>query len=168
MGERDSIERYTIRRIGAILHKVYPIVDGAGNVIQHIAKPLKVELRRRDLAQIIVGASILSIPVGFTEEVWTLGSELSHSAVGILALVSVAFIALFVYFTFYRDLFAQFRFEYLKRVLAIYLLSLLVVAMLLTIIDVAPWTESPVVAIKRMVIVGLPASMSAALGDSIA
>ena len=167
MSEGTETERQTIRRIGAILHKVYPIKDRAGRVIQYVAKPLKVELRRRDLAQILVGASILAIPVGFTEEVWTLGADLPILNVAGLALISIAFIALYVYFTFYRDLFNQYRFEYVKRVLAIYLLTLAVVASLLTIILVAPWGTESVVAIKRVVIVAFPASMSAALSDSI-
>ncbi len=163
----EITERFSIRRVGAILHKVYPIKDSAGRVIQYIAKPLKVELRRRDLTQILVGASVLAIPVGFTEEVWTLGSELPVTNVVGLSIISLAFIALYVYFTFYRDLFAQFRFEYVKRVLAIYFLTLVVVASLLTIIQGAPWAAEPTVAIKRVVIVAFPASMSAALSDSI-
>ncbi len=167
MSDETKTDRYSIRRVGAILHKVYPIQDAAGKVIQYVAKPLKVELRRRDLAQILVGTSILAIPVGFAEEVWALGSELPIWNVVLLALVSLVFIALYVYFSFYRDLFHQYRFEYVKRVTAIYLLTLAVVASLLTIIQVAPWGTEPVVALKRVVIVAFPASMSAALSDSI-
>jgi uncharacterized membrane protein len=167
MSEEIKTDRYSIRRVGAILHKVYPIRDSAGKLIQYVAKPLKVELRRRDLAQILVGASILAIPVGFTQEVWTLGAELPLWNVVALALISVIFIALYVYFTFYRDLFQQYRFEYVKRVVAIYVLTLALVASLLTIIQVAPWGAEPAVAIKRVVIVAFPASMSAALSGSI-
>ena len=167
MNEETKTDRYSISRIGSILHKVYPITDSAGKVIQYVAKPLKVELRRRDLAQILVGASILAIPVGFTEEVWRLGADLPIWNTAGLALISIVFIALYVYFTFYRDLFQQYQFEYVKRVLAIYLLTLAVVATLLTIIRVAPWSTEPLVALKRAVIVALPASMSAALSDSI-
>jgi uncharacterized membrane protein len=167
MSDKPETDRYTIERVGALLHKVYPVRDSAGKVIQYIAKPLKVELKRRDLAQILVGASLLSIPVAFTEEVWRLGSQLPTGNIVALALISLLFIALYVYFTFYRDLFQQYQFEYLKRVLAIYLLSLLVVGSLLTLIDVAPWGTDPAVALKRTVIVAFPASMSAALSDSI-
>lgn len=167
MKSGNQVEPHTIQRIGAILHRIHPITDSAGIVIHHIAQPLKVELRKRDLAQIIVGASILSIPVGFTEEVWRLGAELPVANVAALGLISLVFIAAFVYSSLYRDLFAQFRFEYAKRVVAIYLISLAVVALLLTVIRVAPWTTAPLVAVKRVIIVAFPASMSAALGDSI-
>jgi hypothetical protein len=40
---------------------------------------------------------------------------------------------------FYRDLFRPYMFDYIKRVFVIYLLSLAVVGILLTIIQVAPW-----------------------------
>lgn len=167
MNEQTRSDRYTIRRVGAILHKVYPVKDSAGKVIQYIAKPLKVELRRRDLAQILVGATVLAIPVGFTAEVWNLGVELPNLNVFILALLSVIFIALYVYFTFYRDLFQQFRFEYVKRVASIYILSLIVVAVLLTVIQAAQWNDDTLSAIRTVVIVAFPASMGAAVSNAI-
>jgi uncharacterized membrane protein len=166
MNEPTPSDRYTIRRIGNILHKIYPVKDNAGKVIHYLAKPLKVELRHRDLAQILVGASVLAIPVGFTEEVWTLGAKLPIWNVVVLALISIVFIALYVYFTFYRDLFHQFRSEYVKRVISIYLLSLMVVAVLMTILQIAEWNDSTV-AIKRIVIIAFPASMGAAVSNAI-
>lgn len=157
---------YSIRRVGNLLHRIVPVKDNAGKVIQYLAKPLMVELRPRDLAQILAGAALLSVPVGFTEEAWRLGEQLSTPRVMLFGLVSMLLIALYVYFTFYRDLFAQFKFEYVKRVVAIYAISLLVVAGLLTLIGVAPWANDGLLAVKRVIIVALPASMSAALSDS--
>ncbi len=156
-----------IKRIGALLHKVTPIVDGAGRIVHYVANPLMVELRRRDVMQIVVGASILAIPVGFTEEAWRLGERLPLPNIAALAAVSIAFIAAFVYFNFYRELFRSYWVEYVKRVLAIYLLSLAAVAALLTLIDVTPWGVDNLLAIKRIVIVTFPASMSAAVSDAI-
>ena len=100
MNEQTPSDRYTIRRIGIILHKINPVKDNAGIIVQYVAKPLKVELRHRDIAQILVGASILAIPVGFTEGVWILGAELPIWNVIALALISMVFIALYVYFPF--------------------------------------------------------------------
>jgi uncharacterized membrane protein len=165
--DRNRKEDYTIQRIGALLHKITPIVDSAGRVVHYITHPLMVELRRRDVMQIIVGASVLAIPVGFTEEAWALGERLPALNILGLGLISILFIAAFVYYNFYRELFGQYWFEYVKRVLAIYLLSLLVVGTLLTVIDVAPWATDLPTAIKRVVIVAFPASMSAAVSDAI-
>jgi uncharacterized membrane protein len=64
---KNEKENFTIQRIGRLLHKITPIMDNAGRVIQYVTNPLMVELRPRDVMQIIVGASVLAIPVGFTE-----------------------------------------------------------------------------------------------------
>lgn len=156
-----------IHRLSGRLHRVQPIVDAAGKVIHYAISPLKVELKRRDIMQIIAGSSILAIPVAFTEEAWSLGELLPLINVLILGLTSLSFIAAYVYFNFYRDLFHQYWAQFLKRVLAIYLLSLLVVALLLTIIQVAPWRGDFILALKRTIIVGFPASLSAVISDAI-
>jgi uncharacterized membrane protein len=58
-------------------------------------------------------------------------------------------------------------FSYLKRVITIYLISLVVVGILLTINQRAPWSEDGLLALKRTIIVGFPSSMSAAISDGI-
>jgi uncharacterized membrane protein len=117
--------------------------------------------------QVIVGASILAVPVAFTEETWTLGSQLPLRNVVGLSAVSMLFIALFVYFNFYRFNFKGHVFEYCKRVVAIYLVSLIVVGLILTIIRKCPWGSDNLLAIKRILIVAFPASMSAAVSDTL-
>ena len=165
MAEKRRVPR--IERIGGYLHRVVPIVDSAGKVLDYALKPLMVEFRPRDLMQIIVGASILAVPVAFTEETWRLGETLPFRNVLILSALSLLFIALFVYFNFYRFAFKGHAFEYVKRVLAIYLFALVVVGSLLTIIQRAPWSTDSLLAIKRTLIVAFPASMSAAVSDAL-
>jgi len=58
-------------------------------------------------------------------------------------------------------------FEYYKRVAAIYLFSLLVVSLILTIIQKCPWGTDNLLALKRIFIVAFPASMSAAVSDAL-
>ena len=53
----------TTKRVGGYLHKVVPIVDGAGKVLNYALSPLMVEFRPRDLMQINVGASILAFAI---------------------------------------------------------------------------------------------------------
>ena len=165
MAERQKRPR--VERVGGYLHRVVPIADGAGNIISHALKPLMVEFRPRDLMQVIVGASILAVPVAFTEETWRLGQTLPFRNVLILSAVSLMFIALFVYFNFYRFAFKGHVLEYVKRVLSIYLFSSMVVGALLTVIQQAPWASNVVLAIKRVLIVTFPASMSAAVSDAL-
>jgi uncharacterized membrane protein len=153
-----------VRRVGGILHKVIPLVDGAGKVIHYAVRPLMVEFKIRDVLQIVVGASLLAVPVAFTEEVWNLGSRLPVQNVAGLAALSLGFVGLFVYFNFYRDFLKKYPFEYVKRVLSIYLISLLVVSVILALVQQFP-LDQPMLAVKRAMIVAFPASMSAAVSD---
>lgn len=156
---------YVVKRIGGYLHRVYPIVDSTGKVISHAIKPLMVELKLRDIMQIVVGASILAIPVGFTEETWQLGERLPVKNILMLAFISITFIAAFVYLNFYRFHLRNHVFNYVMRVIAIYCLSLVVVGSLLTVIDKCPWGIDNLLAMKRIIIVAFPASMSASVTD---
>jgi len=166
--ETDNVEP-TIQRIGrgGYLHAIVPVLDKSGRVVERVVRPLMVELRARDVVQVIVGAIILAIPVGFTEEAWSLGERLSTGRIVGVALVSVTAIAMFVYMNFYRFYLRKYVWQYLKRVASIYLLSLLVVGLLLALIDVAPWGMDNVLAIKRTIIVAFPASLSATLTDAL-
>ena len=157
----------TIHRIDGHLHRRIPILDSSGKVLEHVLRPLMVELHARDIAQIFVGASILAIPVGFTEETWDLGRTLPLANVVALALISLAFIALFVHLHFYRGFLGQYVFDYVKRVVAIYAISLFVVGVLLTVIQQCPWSTEWLVAVKRIVIVAFPASLSATVADAL-
>ena len=164
-----SEEKELVRRLGPgqYLHRVIPILDASGKVIHRVVKPLMVEVRARDFAQVVVGASILAIPAGFTEETWQLGEQLPLANVMVLAVLSVVFIAVFVYFNFYREYLQKYKWEFVKRVVVIYSLALCVVAVLLTIIGKCPWGVDNLLAFKRIIIVALPSSLSAAVSDAL-
>jgi uncharacterized membrane protein len=165
--KRQNKSKQTIKRIGGYLHRLSPVLDSTGKVVNYVTTPLMVELKPRDIMQIIVGASILAIPVGFTEETWNLGERLPLNNVFALAMISLVFIALFVYFNFYRFQLKGYVFEYIKRIIAIYVLSLFIVGILLTIIEKCPWGVDNILALKRMIIVAFPSSMSAAISDTL-
>ena len=122
----------------------------------------------RDILQVMIGASILAIPVGFTEETWELGGSLPWQNVLGLFLLSVIFISTFVYYHYYgRTGLKTHFYEFLKRVISTYVLSFLVVAVILTLIQRTPWTMDLALAVKRVVIVAFPSSMSAVVADVI-
>jgi len=152
---------------GGYLHSVIPILNSSGDVIHRIVKPLMVEVRFRDIVQIMIGSSILAIPIAFTEETWLLGESLPLLNVVALAFVSICFIGVFVYTSFYRFYMAEYVWEFTKRVVSIYIISLIVVGFLMTIIQQAPWDSDLLLAIKRVIIVTFPASMSASITDSL-
>lgn len=154
-------------RVAGKLKEIITVHDEAGNLLQKMMRPLMVEFYFRDLMQVIIGATVLAIPVGFTQEVWDLGYNLPMRNIFALAFISLVFISLFVYYNFYRDHLREHWFEFIKRILTIYLTSFLVVALMLTLIQVAPWQTDHVLAIKRVILVTFPASLSAAIADMI-
>ncbi len=154
-----------VKRIGGYLYKVTPVKDDKGNILDHLLRPLMVEFKPRDLLQVLVGSSLLAIPMAFTAETWELGQDLPLLNVIILAGLSLFFISLFVYFNFYRFFLKGNIGHYLIRVLSTYLISLTVVTVLLTILDKCPWGLDNLLALKRIIIVAFPASMSATVSD---
>lgn len=167
MEDSNRTKDYPIKRIGGYLHKVIPIADSTGKILSYALKPLMVELKIRDILQIIVGATILALPLAFTEETWRLGEKLPIQNVLGLGGLSLCFIALFVYFNFYRYNFRGNGFEYVKRVFATYFVSMIVVGIILTLIQQCPWGADNLLAFKRIIIVSFPASMSATLSDTL-
>lgn len=136
-------------------------------LLQRIIPPFKVEFSAKDLLQVIVGATILAVPVGFTEETWELGGSLPTLNILGIFLLSILFISAFVYYHYYRGRAITHSAHFIKRVFSTYLVSFLVVGIILTLIQRTPWTADWVLAIKRVVIVTLPSSMSATVADTI-
>ncbi|MFP4460505.1 MAG: DUF2391 family protein [Candidatus Zixiibacteriota bacterium] len=167
MEEKFEVKQISTKRIGGYLHKIVPIADKSGKIISYALKPLMVEFTVRDIIQVLVGAALLAIPVSLTEEAWKLGEELPLLNVISISILSLLFISLFVYFNIYRNNFKGHVIEFFKRVIGTYLLSFFVVASILTIIQKCPWGIDNIVAIKRIIIVSFPASMSGTLSDAI-
>lgn len=164
---KESKTKKEVLRIHGHLHEVTTIHDEKGKPIHKIISPLMVEFHPRDLLQIMLGATLLAIPVGYTEETWRLGEQMPLANVLTILAVSVLFIAAFVYYNYYKKrALREHAGEYIKRVIATYSVSLIVVAFLLTVIQITAWTPAELlVSFKRVVIVSFPASMSAAVAD---
>lgn len=170
MSEENKTDRdVSIQRIGrnGNLHRVIPIFDKSGEIVQRIVKPLMVEFRLRDAIQTVVGASILAVPAAYTEEAWNLGRDLPTANIAAIAVLSILFIASFVYFNFYKSYISEYRMQFVIRVLGTYAVSFAVVAILLTLIGQCPWGVDNALALKRIVVVTFPASMSATVTDAL-
>lgn len=165
MNQKNPKKDTQVKRIGGNLYKVTPVKDDDGNVLNHLLRPLMVEFKVRDILQVVVGSSLLAIPMAFTAETWELGVELPLRNVLFLSALSLFFVALFVYFNFYRFYMSRNKMQYTVRVLATYLISSLVVASILTILQKCPWGIDNILALKRIIIVAFPASMSATVSD---
>jgi uncharacterized membrane protein len=115
----------------------------------------------------MIGAGILAIPVGFTQETWDLAEILPLGNVIGLLLVSILFIAMFTYYHYYKNKMKKHTDEFLKRVFFTYIVAFLVVALLLSLIEKAPWLGDWILAFKRTALVTFPASMSGAIADTL-
>ena len=156
-----------ITRINGYLKEVITVFDDSGKPITQVINPIMVELKPRDILQIIVGSFLIASPLCFTEEVWKLSEELSLSKVNTLTSVSLLTVTLFVYFNFYRDKLIGNVIEFVKRIVAMYVISLGTVAIILYLIDRLPYDTDPIVAFKRTVIIGFPAIFGATISDYI-
>lgn len=154
-------------RVEGKLKEVVTVHDEKGKIIHKIINPLMVEFYPRDVMQVIVGATILAIPVAFTEETWNLGEILPLNNVVLIMIMSLLFISAFVYYNYYKGQFKSHWDEFIKRVLSTYIISFIVVGLLLFAIQKTPWTADWLLSFKRIVIVAFPASMSAAVADMI-
>lgn len=166
-GATPDTKATTIKRIGGNLHRVIPILDKSGKVLSFALKPLMVEFKPRDVLQVMVGAMVLALPVSMSEEAWTLAEELPLANIAMLGILSNVFVGLYVYFNFYKGFLSGHGWDFVKRVLGTYFISLAVVGLLLTILQKCPWGVDNVLALKRMVVVALPACMSATISDTL-
>ena len=163
---KDVKVKKEVIRLNGHLHEI-TTHSHKGKILHKVVTPLMVEFHPRDLLQIMIGATILAIPVGFTEETWNLGEILPLSNVLTILGVSILFIATFVYYNYYKHQALRKHWgEYIKRVIATYVVSFIVVAFLLTAIQITTWTGTEwLISFKRVIIVAFPASMSAAVAD---
>ena len=121
----------------------------------------------KNLIQVIVGATVLAIPIAFTEETWRLGETLPNLNVFGLFFLSVAFISLFAYRNYRKRGIPFFVDDFFVRVIATYVFAFATVSLVMILIQRAPFGIDSILAVKRIVIVSFPAAMSAAIADTI-
>jgi len=162
-----SHKEFILKRIGGQLHKIISLKDSKDNVFEKIVIPFPVEFTFRDAFQVLAGASLMMVPVALTEEVWTLSEELPLINVQWLVVLSILTIALFVYFNFYKSNLKGHVIDYFKRTIFTYVIALFAAGVFLTIIDKCPWGIDNLLAIKRIIFVAFPASMSGTISDTL-
>ena len=152
-------------RVDGRLRELVTVYDKTGKLVQKIMNPVMLEFYPRDIVQVLIGATLLAVPVAFTEETWRLGETLPNISFFGLFILSMTFISIFVYYNYYRNKFKEHWNEFVKRVMSTYIFSFLVVGLILFLIQKAPFQTDLLLALKRIVIVTFPASMSAAIAD---
>lgn len=134
---------------------------------EKIMEPVQHKFGLKNIIQAIVGATILAIPIGFTEETWRLGESLPMSNIIIILFLSLLFITLFAYRNLSRLKPNFYWGNLFKRIVVMYIISFVIVAIVLSIIQRAPWVSDFVLAFKRTIIVAFPSSLGATIAGSL-
>ena len=152
------------QRIDGRLHLVEPVLDDEGNLVVTVTKALKVEFRLEDLAQQVVGACVMALPISLTEEVWNLGAELSIGRTMAIFGISLLTLAGFTWSLFYVRRVKEHWKVFLFRVAVAYAITFLVAFAFLFLFGKAPLDDLQLT-LTRTIIVSLPASYAATAVD---
>lgn len=119
-----------------------------------------------DVSQIIIGASVLSVPIAFTEEAWNLSKTIPLFNMIIIVLLSIGFIGIYAFKGIFQGHIKKRKQTFLKRVFIDYGVTLIVVVVVLFALNKLPILTDTAVALKRIIIISFPASMGAIVVDS--
>ncbi|MDN2664442.1 MULTISPECIES: DUF2391 family protein [Psychromonas] len=127
---------------------------------------MKYSFNVEDAGQIFVGAFALAVPVSFSEEAWHLGETLPTGNLLMLLSLSILFLSLYTYHSVFQTNIQHRRFVFVFRIVIAYLMTAFVVALVLLCLNKLPFIDSPWTAIKRIIVISMPASMGAIVVDS--
>ena len=119
-----------------------------------------------DASQIFVGAFALAVPISFTQDAWLLGETLPLANLLMLFALSVLFLSGYTYESVFQRNVKGRIWLFTARIIIAYLITVMVVALTLFCIDKLPLFEDPVTALRRIIVIAMPASMGAIIVDS--
>ncbi|MCD8476392.1 MAG: DUF2391 family protein [Shewanella fodinae] len=119
-----------------------------------------------DLGQISIGAFALSVPIAFSQEAWDLAASLPMGNLLLVVGLSLGFIALYAYQSVFQARIRSRILVFLLRIILAYTLTLVVVSIVLLALDKWPLLSEPYLALKRTLLIAMPASMGAIIVDS--
>ena len=128
---------------------------------------LKNSFNIEDASQIFVGAFALALPISFSEEAWQIGAVLPLHKLSLLMLMSLIFIALYIYSNVFQNKIKGREIEFGVRIVITYVITAVVVLLILYSLDKLPILTEPSIAIKRVIVITMPASMGAMVVDSL-
>lgn len=128
---------------------------------------MDLRFNKEDASQVVIGSFSLSVPIAFTEEAWSLGRSLPWSNLLLVFGLSIGFLGIFAYQSVFEGDIRDRLLHFLLRLLLGYSLALIVVLIVLLALNRLPLIEDPMTALRRIIIVGMPASMGAIIVDSL-
>lgn len=120
-----------------------------------------------DVSQIAIGSFALAVPISFSEEAWILSETLPFFNLFVLLILSICFLSFYAYESVFQANIKHRYFVFVFRIIFAYFIALCVVAMILISIDKFPIFTDTIIAIKRLIVIGMPASMGAIIVDGL-
>ena len=127
---------------------------------------MNLNLNLEDIGQITIGAFVLAVPISFSEEAWSFGETLHFPNLLLLFVLSLGFLALYAYQSVFQGRIVHRYMVFILRIVIAYLIAGMVVTLVLLSLDKFPFLSDPIVAIKRLIVITMPASMGAIVVDS--
>lgn len=127
---------------------------------------MKYSFNMEDVSQVCVGAFALAVPISFSEEAWQLGVTLPITNLLLLMSLSLCFLGVYAYQNVFQGNIKHRIPVFVFRIVIAYFLAALVVAMVLLSLDKLPFFDEPVLSLKRIIVITMPASMGAIVVDS--
>lgn len=127
---------------------------------------MNLNFNTEDASQVTIGAFALAVPISFSEEAWRLGETLPFINLFLVFFLSILSLGLFAYGSVFQ---ANIKYRipvFLLRIVIAYCVAALVVALILSALNKFPLISDPVIALKRLIVITMPASMGAIIVDS--
>ncbi len=127
---------------------------------------MKASINLEDISQIAIGGFALAVPISFSEEAWKLGESLPIINLIFLFTLSLVFLAFYTYQGVFQGKIKNRVAVFMLRMLVAYIITVVIVSLILISINKFPLLSEPIIAIKRLVVISMPASMGAIVVDS--
>jgi uncharacterized membrane protein len=127
---------------------------------------MKLRINTEDIIQIAIGAFALAVPISFTEEAWKMSITLPFYNLLLVFVLSVTFLGIYAYYSVFQEQVSKRYDIFILRIFIAYFISALVVALVLLALNKLPIIDEPVIALKRLILISMPASMGAIVVDS--
>jgi len=127
---------------------------------------VKLSFNLEDASQVAIGAFALAVPISFSEEAWRLGESLPFANLLMLFILSITFLGFFAYESVFQgDI--KYRIPvFLWRIAIAYAITAIIVALVLISLNKFPLLTDTLVALRRLIVITMPASMGAIIVDS--
>ena len=127
---------------------------------------MKLSFNIEDASQLIIGAFALAVPISFSEESWRLSETLPTENLFLIFTISILFLSFFAYGSLFQGDIKNRVIVFVMRIIIAYIVTIFVVSIVLLSIGKLPLLSETGIAIKRIIVIAMPASMGGILVDS--